>query len=298
MSREERPGADGPSGARVEVDPVELAPGVVVGGRDPGRPLPVIAGPCALESDEVALGVARWLAALGERLPIAPVFKSSFDKANRSSIDSYRGPGLEEGLERLRRVRGETGLPLLTDVHEPGQCRAVADVVDVLQIPAFLCRQTDLVVAAAETGRGMNVKKGQFMAPDDMKRVAAKARSAGNARVTITERGGSFGYHDLVVDMRSFGLLHEDGLPVIYDATHSLQTPGSGKETGGLRRFAEPLARAAIAAGADGVFLEVHPNPERALSDAATQLDPDRAERLLEGLVGLWQTVSAADPVS
>lgn len=267
------------------IQPIDLAPGVRVG--DPLAPLPVIAGPCALESDEVALGVGRWLADLARRLPIAPIFKASFDKANRSSIDSYRGPGLEEGLERLARVRAETGLPLLTDVHEPGQCVAVAEVCDVLQIPAFLCRQTDLVLAAARTGRPLNVKRGQFVAPDAMALVAAKAASVGNPRVTVTERGYAFGYNNLVVDMRSFPWLHGLGLPVIYDVTHSLQTPGSGEQTGGERRFAEPLARAAVAAGADGVFVEVHPDPDRALSDAATQLDPDRAERLLGSLVRL-----------
>lgn len=270
---------------------VELAPGVTVGGApaaggEPGR-LPVIAGPCALESEEVALAVARWLAELAGALPIAPVFKSSFDKANRSSIGSYRGPGLKRGLEILAAVREATGLPLLTDVHESAQCLPVAETVDVLQIPAFLCRQTDLVLAAAETGRAVNVKKGQFMAPEDMARVVEKAASVGNERVTVTERGASFGYHNLVVDMRSFTLLHDHGIPVIYDVTHSLQLPGSGAETGGARRFAEPLARAAIAAGADGVFLEVHPDPASARSDAATQLPPERAERLLAGLVAV-----------
>jgi len=277
------------------IEPIELAPGVVVGrppADGPLPPLPVIAGPCALESDEIALEVGRWLAELAQRLPIAAVFKSSFDKANRSAIDSYRGPGLDEGLRRLERVKKETGLPLLTDVHAPEQCDPAAAVCDVLQIPAFLCRQTDLVLAAARTGRALNVKKGQFTAPDDMLRVAEKAGSAGNHRVTITERGVSFGYHDLVVDMRSFSMLHEGGLPVIYDATHSLQTPGSGRQTGGLRLYAEPLARAAVAAGADGIFLEVHPDPDHALSDATTQLDPARAERLLASLVKLREVLA------
>jgi 2-dehydro-3-deoxyphosphooctonate aldolase (KDO 8-P synthase) len=255
----------------------------------------VIAGPCALESEEVALAVARWLAGVASRLPIAPVFKSSFDKANRSSIGSYRGPGLERGLALLRAVREETGLPLLTDVHEPGQCAPAAEVVDVLQIPAFLCRQTDLVLAAAETGRALNVKKGQFTAPEDMARVVEKAASAGNRRVTVTERGVSFGYHNLVVDMRSFQMLHARGIPVIYDATHSLQLPGSGEETGGARQYAEPLARAAVAAGADGVFLEVHPDPANARSDSTTQLDPERAERLLESLVRVRAAVHRSD---
>jgi 2-dehydro-3-deoxyphosphooctonate aldolase (KDO 8-P synthase) len=270
---------------------VELAPGVVTG----GERFPVIAGPCALESEEVALAVARWLAGVASRLPIAPVFKSSFDKANRSSIGSYRGPGLERGLALLRAVREETGLPLLTDVHEPGQCAPAAEVVDVLQIPAFLCRQTDLVLAAAETGRALNVKKGQFTAPEDMARVVEKAASAGNRRVTVTERGVSFGYHNLVVDMRSFAMLHARGIPVIYDATHSLQLPGSGEETGGARQYAEPLARAAVAAGADGVFLEVHPTPDEALSDSTTQLDPERAEALLESLVRVRAAVHRSD---
>jgi 2-dehydro-3-deoxyphosphooctonate aldolase (KDO 8-P synthase) len=229
--------------------------------------------------------MAHTLAAMAERLGIALVFKSSFDKANRTSISSFRGPGLEEGLRVLEIVKQETGLPVLTDVHEPGQCEPAARVCDVLQIPAFLCRQTDLVVAAAKTGKAVNVKKGQFVAPDDMRRVVEKARASGNDRVTVTERGVSFGYHNLVVDMRSFAMLHDDGIPVIYDVTHSLQLPGGGEQSGGMRRYAEPLARAAVAAGADGVFLEVHPDPERALSDSAVQLDPERAEKLLRSLI-------------
>jgi 2-dehydro-3-deoxyphosphooctonate aldolase (KDO 8-P synthase) len=270
------------------ISPVELAPGVVVGG---GDPFPVIAGPCVLESEELAVEMGRTLAAMAGRLGVALVFKSSFDKANRSSGGSFRGPGIEKGLAILERVKQETGLPLLTDVHEPGQCGPAAAVCDVLQIPAFLCRQTDLVVAAARTGRAVNIKKGQFMAPDDMRRIVEKARAAGNERVTVTERGASFGYHNLVVDMRSFALLHDDGIPVIYDVTHSLQLPGGGAESGGARRFAEPLARAAVAAGADGVFLEVHPDPEHALSDRAVQLDPQRAERLLRSLIEVRRAV-------
>ena len=284
-----------PAGPAGPVREVELAPGVVAGGAPSSaaeRRFPVIAGPCALESEEVVLAVARWLAEVASRLPIAPIFKSSFDKANRSSIGSYRGPGLERGLELLAAVREETGLPLLTDVHEPHQCAPAAGVVDVLQIPAFLCRQTDLVLAAAETGRSLNVKKGQFAAPEDMARVVAKAAAAGNERVTITERGVSFGYHNLVVDMRSFAMLHGHGVPIIYDVTHSLQLPGSGEETGGARQFAEPLARAAVAAGADGVFLEVHPQPEKARSDATTQLDPERAEKLLQSLLAVRTAVA------
>jgi 2-dehydro-3-deoxyphosphooctonate aldolase (KDO 8-P synthase) len=271
--------------------PVELAPGVVVG----GEALPVVAGPCVIESEEMALQTAEAVAAIARRLGLPMVFKASFDKANRSSIESYRGPGLQEGLRILAAVKEATGLPLLTDVHEPGQCAAAAEVCDVLQIPAFLCRQTDLVVAAAATGRALNVKKGQFMAPGDMRRVIDKARAAGNPRVTVTERGASFGYHDLVVDMRSFTLLHAEGIPVIFDLTHSLQLPGAaGAESGGDRRFAEPLARAAVAAGADGVFLEVHPDPDRALSDRATQLTPGRAEALLAELAALHRALRPA----
>ena len=269
------------------IQPVELAPGVVVGGNGPSPALPVIAGPCVIESEELVIETAHTLAAMAERLGVGLVFKSSFDKANRSALGSFRGPGLEEGLRVLRLVQQETGLPVLTDVHEPGQCAPAAEVCDVLQIPAFLCRQTDLVVAAAQTGRPVNIKKGQFMAPDDMRKIVDKARSTGNEKITVTERGASFGYHNLVVDMRSFALLHDDGIPVIYDVTHSLQLPGGGSESGGNRRFAEPLARAAIAAGADGVFLEVHPEPERALSDSAVQLPPERAEGLLRSLIAI-----------
>ena len=274
----------------MSLTPFELAPGVPIGG--PG--LAVVAGPCVLESEEMALEVARRLAALSRKLGVGLVFKASFDKANRTSIESWRGPGLAEGLRILALVKRETGLPILTDVHEPGQCAAAAEVADVLQVPAFLCRQTDLVVAAAATGRTLNVKKGQFTAPDDMAWVAEKARSVGNRRVVITERGVSFGYHNLVVDMRSFAWLHGLGLPVIYDATHSLQLPGTGATTGGAREHAEPLARAAVAAGADGVFLEVHPEPARALSDAATQLDPDRAEALIASLLAVRRAVLPA----
>ena len=285
------------------VAPVELAPGAILGAAGPG--LPVIAGPCVVESAELVLATARTLAAMALRLGLPLIFKSSFDKANRSSIHSYRGPGLERGLEVLARVKAETGLPVLTDVHEPAQCAPAARVCDVLQIPAFLCRQTDLVVAAAATGRPVNVKKGQFMAPDDMLKVVDKARRTGNDRITVTERGSSFGYHDLVVDMRSFARLHDDGIAVIYDVTHSLQQPGgaprtagaggsdapAGQESGGDRRHATPLALAAVAAGADGLFLEVHPDPEHALSDRAVQLDPERAEALLRAALAVRRTL-------
>jgi 2-dehydro-3-deoxyphosphooctonate aldolase (KDO 8-P synthase) len=264
---------------------LELAPGIAIGG---GAPLPAIAGPCVIESEARTLEAARAVAAIRDRLGLPTVFKASFDKANRSSIRTFRGPGLAEGLRVLALVRRETGLPLLTDVHEPAQCGPAAEVCDVLQIPAFLCRQTDLVVAAAATGRAVNVKKGQFMAPDDMLRIVDKARAAGNERVTVTERGASFGYHNLIVDMRAFAWMQREGIPVIYDVTHSLQLPGAAADgSAGQREFAEPLARAAIAAGADGVFLEIHPDPDAALSDRETQLPPERAERLLASLLAI-----------
>jgi 2-dehydro-3-deoxyphosphooctonate aldolase (KDO 8-P synthase) len=269
-----------------------LAPGVAIG----GGALPVIAGPWVIESREQLFASSRAVQGIARRLGLALVFKASYDKANRSSIQSYRGPGLSEGLRLLAEVKGETGLPILTDVHEPSHCGPAAEVCDVLQIPAFLSRQTDLVLAAAATGRAINVKKGQFLAPDDMRRVVDKARSVGNDRVTVTERGVAFGYHNLVVDMRSFELLHQDGIAVIYDVTHSLQLPGAESETtGGDRRFAEPLARAAVAAGADGVFLEVHPNPDAALSDRSTQLDPARAESLLVSLLAVHRALRGAE---
>jgi 2-dehydro-3-deoxyphosphooctonate aldolase (KDO 8-P synthase) len=277
------------------VAPVELAPGISIGAA--ADALPVIAGPCVLESEELALATARTLAGIAASLGLPLIFKSSFDKANRSSIDSFRGPGLARGLEILAAVKVATGLPLLTDVHEPAHCEPAAAVCDVLQIPAFLCRQTDLIAAAAATGRAVNIKKGQFMAPDDMRAVVEKARRGGNSRITVTERGTSFGYHNLVVDMRGFALLHADGIAVIYDVTHSLQLPGAAasptpsphpvQESGGDRRFALPLALAAVAAGADGLFLEVHPDPPRALSDRAVQLAPAAALALLRAAAAL-----------
>lgn len=269
-------------------EPVELAPGVLLGGAD----LPVIAGPCVLEEPQQTLEIAQTLEALGRRLGLPIIFKASFDKANRSSLKSYRGPGLEAGLEVLEHVASATGLPVLTDVHEASQCVRAAEVCQVLQVPAFLCRQTDLILAAAQTGRAVNLKKGQFMAPDDMRRAVDKARSTGNSKVSVTERGVSFGYHNLVVDMRSFEILHREGIPVIYDVTHSLQLPGAGEETGGQRQFAEPLTRAAVAAGADGLYLEVHPQPDRARSDSTTQLQPARAEALLVSALAIRRAVT------
>ena len=256
---------------------VRIAEGIVLG--QPG--LVLIAGPCVIESASHASQIAREVAAIARKAGVPYVFKASFDKANRARPDAPRGPGLEEGLRRLARVRDETGLPVLTDVHEPAQAEAAAKVADVLQVPAFLSRQTDLVTAVAGTGKPVNVKKGQFMAPDDMGQVVEKCRAAGNEKVLLCERGASFGYHDLVVDMRSFPILREFGCPVIYDVTHSLQLPGGGKETGGLKQYAPILARAAAATGCvDGFFLEVHDQPEKALSDRSTQLD-------VKGLAGL-----------
>lgn len=268
-----------------------LAPGVEIGGEH----LPVIAGPCVIESAETTLAAAEEVAAIGRRLGVPLIFKASFDKANRSSIDSFRGPGLEAGLEVLAEVGRTTGLPLTTDVHLPAQCGPVAEVCDLVQIPAFLCRQTDLIVAAAETGRPLNIKKGQFMAPEQMAKVVDKARSAGNQRVVVTERGSAFGYGNLVVDMRTFSVLRREGIDTIFDATHSLQLPGAlGDSTGGQREFAEPLAHAAVAAGAAGVFMEVHPDPESALSDRTTQLPPERAARLVESLDRLYRSLRPA----
>jgi 2-dehydro-3-deoxyphosphooctonate aldolase (KDO 8-P synthase) len=277
----------------VTTSALELAPGIAIGGAGTAN-FPVIAGPCVIESSEATLRAAEILADVASRLRLPLIFKASFDKANRSSGKAFRGPGLAEGLRVLAEVRRQFALPLLTDVHEPAQCAPAAKVVDVLQIPAFLCRQTDLLVAAASTGRAVNVKKGQFMAPDDMRRVVDKIRAAGNDRVTVTERGVSFGYHNLVVDMRSFAWMQRDGIPVIYDVTHSLQLPGAGVDgTSGAREFAEPLARAAVAAGADGLFLEVHPDPDQALSDKDTQLPPDRAEALLAALLRIRSAVTS-----
>jgi len=218
--------------------------------------------------------MGKRLAGISRETGAKIVYKSSFDKANRSSRDSFRGPGLAEGLDILAEVKSATGLPLLSDIHEPGQAEAAAEVLDVLQIPAFLSRQTDLLVAAAKTGKPLNIKKGQFLAPDDMGNVVEKCRAAGNENLILCERGTSFGYHDLVVDMRSFPMMRTLGFPIVYDATHSLQLPGGGKETGGLKQYAPVLARAAAATGCvDGFFLEVHDDPDRALSDRTTQLD-------------------------
>ena len=275
--------------ANKQLHSFELAPGITLGGDS----FPVITGPCVIEGDEWLVEHARTLKAMGQRLSMPLIFKSSFDKANRSSLTSFRGPGLKKGLESLANVKAATNMPLLTDVHSPDQCEQVAEVVDVLQVPAFLCRQTDLVVAAAQTGRAVLIKKGQFMAPGEMIRIVDKARSTGNNKIGITERGASFGYHNLVVDMRGFDILGDAGIPVLYDVTHSLQLPGAGeKESGGDRRFAKSLTLAAIAAGAAGLYLEVHPDPDQAKCDKATQLPTSMAEDVLEAALKVRQAVT------
>lgn len=256
--------------------------GVTIGG---GAPLLVIAGPCVIESREHCLKIAEFAAAVCRKLQVPYVFKASFDKANRTSVRSPRGPGLQEGLRLLADVRSRLGMPVLSDIHEPGQAAAAGEVLDIIQIPAFLCRQTDLLAAAAKTGRVVNVKKGQFMAPDQMAHAAGKVRECGNERVLLTERGTFFGYGRLVVDMTGLEQMREIA-PVIFDATHSCQLPGGGGEvTGGQRRFAPLLTRAAAAAGIDGLFVEIHDQPDRALSDASTVWPLDRFESLLAACV-------------
>jgi 2-dehydro-3-deoxyphosphooctonate aldolase (KDO 8-P synthase) len=253
-----------------------------------GSPLVLIAGPCVIESEQHATDLAGRLVEITRRVGVAFIFKASYDKANRTSIRSFRGPGLDEGLRVLAGIRSRYGVAILTDIHEPPQARAVADVADVLQIPAFLSRQTDLIVAAAKTGRVVNIKKGQFLAPDDVKHAIAKVVDAGNPRVVITERGVSFGYHNLVVDMRAFPMIRALGVPVVFDVTHSLQLPGGGDGvTAGQAEYIEPLASAGVAAGVDGVFLEVHEEPSRAKSDAQNALRLDALEPLLQRLLAI-----------
>ena len=253
-----------------------------------GYPIAFVMGPCVIESESHAIDTALALVEIARKVGVPLVFKASFDKANRTSISSYRGPGLTEGLRILGKVKSRTGLPILTDIHEVHQVAPVAEVVDVLQIPAFLSRQTDLLVAAAKTGLAVNVKKGQFLAPRDMRHVVAKITESGNRKVLITERGTSFGYNNLVVDLRAFPMLRELGFPVIFDVTHSLQLPGAGDGvTAGLAEYIAPMAQAGVAAGVDGVFLEVHEDPSKARSDAANALKLDLVEPLLHRLVSI-----------
>lgn len=257
-----------------------------------GQPLLVIAGPCVMESESLTLEIARHLRQAGADLGVNMVFKASFDKANRTSVESYRGPGLEKGLQWLRRVAEETGLPVTTDIHEPRQAAPVAEVCTVLQVPAFLARQTDLLLAAAATGRAVHVKKGQFMAPVDMKHVVGKLLAGGCRNILLCERGTFFGYGRLVSDLRSIPEMQALGTPVVFDATHSVQEPGGrGAATGGNRAMVEPLARAATAVGADGLFFETHPNPDASPSDGPNMIPLDRFASLLERLLRIRQTV-------
>jgi len=259
--------------------------GLTLGG---GSPLFLIAGPCVIENEKDTLHAARRLKDIAEELDIPLIFKASYDKANRSSVDSYRGPGLDEGLDILARVKDDLRLPILSDIHRYEEILPASKVLDIMQIPAFLCRQTDIVVAAAATGTIVNIKKGQFMAPWDMKNVIAKAASTGNKNIILTERGVSFGYNNLVTDMRSFPIMRRFGYPVVFDATHSVQLPGgAGTSSGGQREFVAPLARAAVAAGVDGIFLEVHENPEKALCDGPNSLAIDDIKPLLKQLKGI-----------
>jgi 2-dehydro-3-deoxyphosphooctonate aldolase (KDO 8-P synthase) len=258
------------------------------------HPLAFVLGPCVIESEAHALEMAAAVKEIAARAGVPCIFKASYDKANRTSLSSFRGPGLADGLRMLARIKERTGLALLTDIHEPGQAAPAAEVVDVLQIPAFLCRQTDLLVAAARTRRPVNVKKGQFLAPNDMRHVVRKLTESGATGVLVTERGTSFGYNNLVVDMRALPMLRALGHPVVFDVTHSLQLPGAGDGvTAGLAEYIEPLARAGVAAGVDGVFMEVHDNPASARSDAANALPLARLEPLLHRLVELDRIVKA-----
>jgi len=258
-----------------------------------GQPLLLIGGPCALESEELARSVAGAMQEICGRLGISYVFKASFDKANRTSLSSYRGPGLEQGLATLARIRTEFSVPVISDVHEVSQVAAAAKVLDILQIPAFLCRQTDLLTAAAQSGKTVNVKKGQFVSPWDMENAVQKMRGVGGQKIMLVERGASFGYNNLVVDMRSLPVMRSFGCPVIFDATHSVQLPGgAGGSSGGQREFIATLSKAAMAAGIDGLFLEIHPNPDQALCDGPNSIALDKVEELLVQLLRVRSAVS------
>lgn len=256
------------------------------------RPYLFIAGPCVIESRDHAMRMARTLRGLADEVGIQLVYKSSFDKANRSSVDSFRGPGIDEGLEILAEVKREHGLPVLTDIHEPWHAARAAEVVDILQIPAFLSRQTDLIAAAATTSAAVGVKKGQFLSPEETKNILDKGAEAGSEKVFLMERGSSFGYQNLVVDMRGFPIMRSFGAPVVYDITHSMQKPGGGGTyTEGTRQFARPLARAAAAAGVDGFFMEVHDRPDEALSDRTTQLTLSTAKSIIEDVLRIREAL-------
>jgi len=259
-----------------------------------GAPLALIAGPCVIENESITIRIAQFLKELTSRLGMPLIFKASYDKANRTSIDSFRGPGPDAGLRILQSIKQDMGLAILSDVHTADQVQAAAEVLDVIQIPAFLCRQTDLLLAAARANKPINIKKGQFLAPWDMANVVAKIHSTGNKQTLLTERGAMFGYNNLVVDFRGIAIMQQTGAPVIFDATHSIQLPGGrGAQSGGQREFAPILARAAVAAGCDGVFMEVHPEPDKAMCDGPNALALADLEYLLKQLIALRQVVLA-----
>jgi 2-dehydro-3-deoxyphosphooctonate aldolase (KDO 8-P synthase) len=266
--------------------------GTITLGND--QPLFLIGGPCAIESEELVLRTAETLRKVTADLGISFIFKASYDKANRSSIRSFRGPGIEKGLEILQKVKDKVQVPVLSDVHHPEEVARAAQVLDILQIPAFLCRQTDLILAAAKSGKPVNVKKGQFLAPWDMGNIVEKIKSTGNHQILLTERGASFGYNNLVVDMRSIPIMKQFGFPVVFDATHSVQLPGArGDASGGQREFVPALARAAVAAGCDGLFMEIHPDPNSALSDGPNMVPLAQVKSLLEQLVRIHEIIKS-----
>jgi 2-dehydro-3-deoxyphosphooctonate aldolase (KDO 8-P synthase) len=258
-----------------------------------GRPLSLIAGPCVIENEEITFYTAKRLKEICADLGIPFIFKSSYDKANRTSLSSFRGPGIDRGLRTLSDIKSRLQLPVLADIHSVEEVKQASEVLDILQIPAFLCRQTDLVLAASQTGKTVNIKKGQFLAPWDMKNILDKAASTGNTNIFITERGTSFGYNNLVVDIRSFPILRSFGYPVVFDVTHSLQLPGGqGSCSGGQREFAAPLARAAVAAGVDGLFMEVHPEPDKALCDGPNMIPLDELPQMLKDLKSIHELIA------
>ena len=266
-----------------EIQTFEIGNNVTIG---PGKPLTLLAGPCVLESEEICNQIAGTIQEICADLGIQYIFKASFDKANRTSVNSFRGPGLDQGLEKLQAIKDKFNIPVVSDIHEAGQVEKAATVIDYLQIPAFLCRQTDLLIAAGESGKAVNVKKGQFLAPGDMLSVRDKLYSTGNKKVSLCERGTTFGYNNLVVDMRSLKIMRELGCPVVFDATHSVQLPGGqGNKSGGQPEFIPTLSKAAVAAGIDGIFMEVHPEPAKALSDGANSLRLDQIREVLTDLV-------------
>ena len=263
-----------------------------------GENLPLIAGPCVIENKDLVFKTAEKLKKICEKLNIPFIFKSSYDKANRTSVDSFRGLGIEEGLEVLESVKKEFNVFVLSDIHEISEINLAKDVLDVIQIPAFLCRQTNLIVEAAKTGKVLNIKKGQFIAPDDVLNVVNKAYAVGNENVLITERGTSFGYHNLVVDMRAFDIIHNFGIPVVFDSTHSVQLPGgAGTKSSGQREFIPALLRAAVAAGCDGIFMETHPNPDLALSDGPNMVPLDKVEELLRDAIRIKEAIKKSSAV-